>query len=284
MTQPLLSIVTPSYNQAEFIGDVLDSVRRGAGVVDLEHVVVDGGSDDGTVDILEQYEEKYPLRWISEPDRGQSHAINKGIEMAKGEWIGWQNADDYYLPGAFEAFEYGLRSRPSADVIYGDQQFVDVDGAVVGKRYHTRPSKFIQKHREHFAANSSLFVRHRVLDELGGIDEAFEYTMDAELFWRLLSADLVFEHVPQFVGVRRLHEGAKTSEKDAEQYRWELERLYEYSWLERWLPDTGWKLAAILLKTAYLIEARRVEGINHMYRELAENNLPPRLLRATGLS
>jgi len=268
MSRPTLSIVTPSYNQAEFIEDNLRSVRNQADD-SVEHVVVDGSSEDRTVELLKRYERDYRLRWVSEPDRGQSHAINKGIRMAEGAWIGWQNADDYYLPGAFEAFDRVRRDNPSVDVIYGDQVFVDANGTWIDRRYHTRPSKFIQKHWQHVFANSSLFVRTPVLDDVGRIDPAFEYTMDADLFWRLLRSDLRFAHVSEFIGVRRMHEAAKTSGKDPQQYQWELHNLYRYSPVEQVLPEGLLKTLAVVLKAFYLITDRRWDGLRHLCTRLA---------------
>jgi glycosyltransferase involved in cell wall biosynthesis len=116
METPTISIVTPSFNAAAYLEDAILSVSR-QGRVAVEHIVTDAVSTDGTLEILRQYPH---LRWISEPDRGQSDAINKGFLLAKGELVGWLNADDYYLPGALEAIANAAAAHPEADVIYGD--------------------------------------------------------------------------------------------------------------------------------------------------------------------
>ena len=266
-----ISVVTPSYNQAKFIEDNIKSVMQYDSPT-VEHIIVDGGSTDGTVEILKSYESKYNLRWVSEPDDGQSYAINKGIEMADGEWIGWQNADDYYLPDALHTFE--KHTKDSLDVVYGDQLFTDQHGSEIDRRYHTKTSKLVQKHWEHFTANSCTLVRKSVFDKIGNINTEFEYMMDAELFCRLLVADLRYYHIPKFLGVRRLHEEAKTVGQEylnSEQYKWESDILYDYSTIEKQLPEMLLKIMAIGLKSGYLASEGRYEGISHMISGIINN-------------
>src|SRR5579862_3094597 len=127
MNRPDLSVITPSYNCAEFIEDALQSVARQERVA-VEHIIVDGASTDGTADIVRPHP---GLRWVSEPDRGQSDAINKGFRLAAGELVGWLNADDYYLPGSLAAIAEAGRQHPEADIIYGDCVFVDGEGRLL---------------------------------------------------------------------------------------------------------------------------------------------------------
>lgn len=207
--KPLVSVVTPSYNQKEFLAENIESVKNQS-MDDVEHVVIDGGSEDGTVDVLRREEENYNLKWVSEADRGQSHAINKGIEMADGEWIIWLNSDDYLLPRSLAKASTNLSD--DHDVVYGDFIFVDEHKNEVFKQYNTIPSKRVERYWTRFAGNHCTFFRKKLLNEIGGVDESLEYTMDVDLFWRVLHARSTdkFHHFPHFVGARRLHAEAKT--------------------------------------------------------------------------
>src|SRR5215471_13377895 len=127
MTSPSFTIVTPSFNQAAFIGEALESVRQ-QNWPHVEHVVMDGESTDATVDILKRHSGRSDwkhLRWISEPDRGQAHALNKGFSTVRGEIVGWLNSDDRYLPHCFEHVARVFQQHPEVDVVYGDYRFID---------------------------------------------------------------------------------------------------------------------------------------------------------------
>ncbi|WP_424002664.1 glycosyltransferase family 2 protein [Haloarcula salina] len=234
---------------------------------EIEHVVVDGGSTDGTVELLEAYEDRYDLKWVSEPDDGQSDAINKGIEMATGDWICWVNSDDYLLPGAMETLGGAAEGQPGADVIYGDYLFVDAEGNEVGRKYSTPPSRFVHKHYYQFTGNHSMVIRRDTLDSLGGVDEELEYVMDADLLWRLLTADLELVQVQSFIGARRLHEAAKTTgtpppERQAEMR--ELKSRYGLSPFERVVPDRALAAAALGLQGTYHLLDGRPEALRYI--------------------
>jgi glycosyltransferase involved in cell wall biosynthesis len=267
VSDPLLSIITPSYNQGKFIEDALVSVMRQK-FDNIEHIVVDGGSEDDTITLLKDYESKYNLQWISEPDGGQSEAINKGIEMAQGEFIGWINADDYYLPGAFKAFQHGLDSNPNADIIYGDLIFVNKNGEEIKKKYHTRPSRFVHKYWQNYTANHCTFIRQSVFKEVGGVREDLKYVMDIELFWRLLSEDIEFLHKPKLMAAHRYHDDAKTTGELTEQNLHEKQYLkdqYSSSIVEEVLPSTILKYAAVGLQILLLTHERHWVALQDMF-------------------
>jgi glycosyltransferase involved in cell wall biosynthesis len=115
---PTLSIITPSFNQAAFLPQTLDSVLNQK-YPKLEYIVIDGGSTDGSREIIDSYSNRLTF-WVSEKDRGQVHALNKGLQRATGDWVGWQNSDDFYLPGAFESFALATQRHPDADIIIAD--------------------------------------------------------------------------------------------------------------------------------------------------------------------
>lgn len=266
MTGPAVSVITPSYQQAEFLEDNLRSVRSQNGP-SVEHVVVDGGSTDGSVDLLKEYEDDYDLRWVSEPDDGQSDALNKGIELADGEWLIWVNSDDYLLENAIQTFGNAREQNSECDVIYGDQLIVDAEGEIIGKKYNSRPSKFVHKYYYQFAGNHSTFFHRDVFETVGTINTDFDYAMDTEFFWRILQSDLDLTRVAQFFATRRLHEDAKTTgplpdERVAEIER--LERQYPKSRLERALPRPMLTVAAAGLQACYHLLDGRPGAIRHM--------------------
>ncbi|MFC7021145.1 MULTISPECIES: glycosyltransferase family 2 protein [Haloarcula] len=265
MSTPLLSVITPSYNQAEFIEDNLRSVRGLNGAI--EHIVVDGDSDDETVSILREYENEYNLRWVSEPDDGQSHAVNKGLEMANGEYVGWLNADDYYLSGANKLLNATKDQSDAIDVFYGDFVFVDIDGQELSKKYHANPSQFVHKYWQNYTANHCSFIRRSVFKELGGLREDLEYVMDVELLWRILEEDYEQRHVPHFIAARRIHDDAKTvgeSTHKNEQEKELLRDMYGYSLIDRFVPRKALTLLAICLQTILFASQSRWEAIENV--------------------
>ena len=276
MDDPKLSIITPSYNQSEVILDTIRSVKN-QDYDNVEHIVVDGGSTDGTVDILKEHEDDYDLRWVSEEDRGQSHALNKGIQMADGEWIGWQNSDDYYVDGAFEIFREVVSDRPDADVVYGDLIVVDRDGTEVDRAYHTRPSKFIQRYAN-LMANQAAFFKKSVFDTVGLVKEEYHYCMDIDLFWRLTRGNLTLVHTPNVLGCFRTYEGAKTGGESKQQRhldeRMEIQEIYGVPVYERILPTRLLRVLALLVKTVYLLADGQTEAFKQSIDRLQLSDTP----------
>ena len=131
MTQPKVSIITPSYNQGQFIEETILSAKN-QDYPNIEHIVIDGNSTDSTLDILHKYDND--IIWISEPDRGQSDALNKGFRIATGEIIGWLNSDDIYLPGAVKKAVDALMNNPKFDIVYGDYLIIDENSKVLLKK------------------------------------------------------------------------------------------------------------------------------------------------------
>ncbi|WP_170095663.1 glycosyltransferase family 2 protein [Haloarcula argentinensis] len=261
-----ITVVTPSYEQADYLGDNLQSVMNQSGMP-VEHIVIDGGSTDETVEILESYEDQYNLKWISEPDNGQSEAINKGIEMATGEWIYWVNSDDYLLDGAISRFAEHITAHPSSDVIYGDFFFVDADGNEVGRKYNTNPSEFVHKHYYQFTGNHCTLIRQSVFEEVGMLNEDLDYTMDTEFFWRILRADLELVRINEFFGARRLHEGAKTTGEPSGERQAEIKGLrnsYPASPIETILPQKLLTAIAFSLQALYHVSNGRPNAVRHM--------------------
>ena len=257
-----LSIITPSYNQAQYIRENLESVLSQSRP-DIEHIVIDGGSDDGTIDILKKYEDIYNLRWVSEPDRGQTHALNKGLELAEGDWVGWQNSDDFYLPSSFSTFRSALKSHPHADAIYGDLIIVNKNGIPISRTFTTAPSKFVQRYWSLFASNQSLFIKRSVLEEIFPLNEELDYTMDAELTWELLTGNYDLVQVSEPLGAFRVQSEAKTYGNVDHLQDQELESIYGRMWYENYVPQTTLENLAKITKFTLLLRDRNIKALKY---------------------
>jgi glycosyltransferase involved in cell wall biosynthesis len=210
---PLISIVTPSFNQADFIVEALESVRL-QNADNYEHLVMDGMSTDGTVDLLRKHAAKRQHKnivWISEKDTGQSEALNKGFQRAKGEIIGWLNSDDRYRPDCFEYVVRAFEENPDVDVFYGDYLMVDAVGKVLKIRREIEFSAFVLLyHRVLYIPTTATFFRRRVFDEDNWLDETLQFAMDLEFFIRLSERGYRFKHIPQLLADFRMQPNSKT--------------------------------------------------------------------------
>ena len=134
MNTPKISIITPSFNQVDFLERTLLSVLE-QDYPNIEYIVIDGGSTDGSVELIKKYESRLAY-WVSEKDRGQAHAINKGLERATGDWVAWQNSDDTYYPGTFSQLAAVAQSNRSAQLIVGNG--LDQSGCILAKKLASR--------------------------------------------------------------------------------------------------------------------------------------------------
>jgi glycosyltransferase involved in cell wall biosynthesis len=204
-TWPSITVVTPSFNQAPFIRETIESVL-GQRYPHLDYVVIDGGSTDGTVDILTSYEGR--LRWVSERDQGQADAVNKGVALGHGEIIGWLNSDDVYTPGALEAAGRAFLRCRDLHVLYGDADHVLADGTFF-RRYPTASFDYQRLAHECFICQPATFFRRAVFQEVGGLDITLHYCMDYDL-WIRLGHRFRFGYLPEVLARSRLHADAKT--------------------------------------------------------------------------
>jgi len=219
---PKISIVTPSYNFAKYIEDCINSVLE-QNYPNFEHIIIDGGSTDGTVEILK----KYPhLKWISEPDEGQTDAINKGFKMITGDIIAWLNADDYYHPNIFYKIA-DIFNKTNIKWIYGNSEFVDKYGNLLCKKKALPYSKTVLKIGGFLIHQPSVFLKREILNEIGYPDKNFHGVMDIEWFNRIANK---YDPLPIniYFSSFRWHESSKSSSpKNSKHfYRSLQERIY----------------------------------------------------------
>ncbi len=217
--RPSITVVTPSLNQRAFIERTIRSVMEQSGC-EVQHLVIDGGSTDGTLEVLERARERYPNRFdfISEPDRGQAHAVNKGFARAIGDVVGWLNSDDVYEPGCFEAVTATFAEHPGCDVLYGRAHYVDEDDQLLGV-YPTR-TEFDWQTLAHecFICQPTVFLRRRVLERGFRLDESLQMCMDYD-FWIRLGKELEVRFLDRVVASSRMYRDNKTISRRSEVYR-----------------------------------------------------------------
>jgi glycosyltransferase involved in cell wall biosynthesis len=201
---PLVSIVTPSLDQGRFLEEAILSVAE-QDYPHVEHIVVDGGSRDETLEILRRHPE---VRWVSEPDDGQAAAVNKGFRMARGDIFGWLNADDYYLPGSIStAVETILRT--GCGFVHGGWRRVEEDGTLIGD-VPPRPFDYRrQLEVDNAVCQPGSFFTREAFWGVGGLDESYRYAMDYELWLRLGKAVEV-QHVERIQAAYRYHPESKS--------------------------------------------------------------------------
>ena len=262
---PLVSIVTPSYNQGRFLRRTIDSVLS-QDYPQVEYFVMDGGSTDESVEILRSYGER--VLWLSERDGGQAHAINKGLRRATGDILAYLNSDDVLLPGAIAAVVAHLRKNPAWDVVYGNARHIDANDQVLGD-YPTAAYSLDRLLEDCCICQPAAFWRRRLMGRVGLFDESLHYAMDYDYWMRIDRAGAVFAHVPEFLACSRVYPETKTQSARLAVYREILEvsrrhagdasfsQYYAYwhhrcherptGWprLLRWVPECHWWLAYV---------------------------------------
>ncbi len=249
MPDPLVSILTPSFNQSRWLGDNLRSVAAQS-YPNIEHIVMDGGSTDGSLEILSSAERA--VQWRSQPDRGQSHALNKGFARSTGEIIGWLNSDDaYFDTEAVAAAVAVFATHPKVDLVYGHGALVNADGLILQLMW-APPFHYGLLRRFNFIAQPTAFVRRSAITGLFA-DESFDYAMDREL-WLRLGKNHQAKRLNRIVAIDRHHLARKSytrldlAEADAER----LVQMYgvpaagRLKWRHKALT-VGFRLAGVTL-------------------------------------
>jgi len=205
---PLVSVITPSFNQAGFIRETIESILA-QDYPNIEHIVVDGGSTDDTLNILRSYGhlgERF--RYVSEADNGQSHAINKGLNMARGAIIGWLNSDDTYLPGAIRKAVEMFRDRPYYGMVYGKAHYINESGQITGA-FNVQPFDKDKLYETCIICQPAVFIQKEVFTRIGGVEESLKFCMDYDL-WIRISNHYPVGYIDDYLANSRLHAACKS--------------------------------------------------------------------------
>ena len=224
---PLVSIVTPSFNQVRYLEQAMRSVLDQS-YPSLEYIVIDGGSRDGSLAVLERYQGRL-AHWVSEPDQGQADAINKGLRLARGEIVAWLNSDDAYLPGAVAQAVEALEHDPDLGMVYADGLMVDSELTLLDR--HTYPQVgVLELLCFDVILQPTVFMRRRVLEDVGYLNPTYQLILDHELWVRIASRYSI-RHVNRFWAIERTHPEAKTISQAGE-FAGEAERLLRWASVE----------------------------------------------------
>ena len=204
---PRIAMVTPSYNHAQYLEATIESILS-QNYPNLHYHVQDGASIDGTLELLKSRGDR--ISWRSEPDNGQSHAINLGFAGADCEIMAYLNSDDMLLPGTLAYVAGYFMSHPDVDIVYGHRVFVDRDGLEVGRAvlppHHGKTLQYAD-----YIPQETMFWRKRVWDKIGPIDESFHFAMDWDFILRAQAAGFKFVRLPRFLACFRIHDAQKTA-------------------------------------------------------------------------
>ncbi len=203
---PIVSIITPSYNQAPFLRRTIESVLT-QDYPHIEYLVFDGGSTDGSADILRDYGNRFYLQ--SQRDAGQTDAINQGLRRSQGAIVAYLNSDDTLLPGAISSVVAHFETHPDWDLLYGNARFIDADDRILGD-YPTADYDFQTLVQTCFVCQPAAFWRRRVIERFGLFDESLDCAMDYEYWLRLGRGGAAIAHVPEFLACSRIHPETKT--------------------------------------------------------------------------
>lgn len=243
---PLVSVITPSFNQGKFIERTILSVLS-QDYPDIEHIIVDGGSTDSTLEILGKYDDR--IKWISESDKGLADAVNKGFKMAKGDILGWLNSDDTYNPKAVDTMVEYFRNNPGVVMAYGDAYFIDRDGRVTGE-YPTERFSLDRFADTCFICQPAVFIRSEVFGSVGELDVNLQTCVDYDYWIRIgkyFPANRIAYIKGSYLANSRMYRENKTFSMREKVYRESMETQKKYfgsvskSWIFGYINEIGLK-------------------------------------------
>lgn len=271
--RPFISIVTPSFNQGQFIGETIDSILN-QGYPNFEHIVMDGGSTDETVAVLKRYPH---LKYVSENDDGQTHAINKGILQSKGEVIAYLNSDDVYRPGAFDTVAEIFSTNPEVDVIVGNCDYINERSETIGflkAKYEGFEAllRYWGWEKWHCIPQQSVFIRRSLLAQIGLFDCRYHFVMDYEMWLRIaLKSD--FRLVDETLSAFRLADDTKTVANTHKMY------FEEFQAFKRYRRHVSFARSIALTITARKhLSSKLLDMSEHLYLSTTKGRLPLGLL------
>lgn len=246
-----ISIVTCSYNQARFVEETLRSVRFQE-YRNCEHILIDGGSTDGSLDIIRKYEDQFSY-CVSEPDGGHTRGLIKGFAHATGDILCWLNSDDLFEPWTLREVAQFFTAHPEANVVYGDSQWITAEGEPIKPKKEHAFNRFIWTYDYNFIPQPSTFWRRSLYDEVGGLDPSFQLAMDADL-WIRFADRTPLHHVRRPWSKMRLYAEqrnqklrARSDEEDRLMRRRYIGAEPAWSLRTKWMAAKGtriaWKLA-----------------------------------------
>ena len=246
---PRISIVVPSFNQDRFIGSTLQSIIDQQ-YPNLELIIIDGGSTDNTLAVIKRYE-GHLAWWVSEPDTGQTAALNKGFSRTTGEIMAWINSDDLVAPGALHQIAKYFMMHPGAQAIYGDRILINEEGLEIGRWILPRHSRRALQWAD-FVPQETLYWTRKAWNLTGErLDETFRFAMDWDFLLRLSAKQIDIHHLPLFLGLFRIHHQQKTSNQMSSIGQQEI-RIIRH----RELGYVPTKLQVIINMLPYLLTAR----------------------------
>ena len=255
MNLPKISIVTPSYNQGQFLEETIQSVLN-QDYPNIEYIIIDGGSTDNSVDIIKKYSDRLTY-WVSEPDNGMTDALNKGFRKSTGEILNWINSDDYFLPGAFHAVANAFNEGDSRlGFIYGSCRNILSDGSLFDIRKPVDFDAGILRYGRNLFAQPASFFHRRVIDEIGLLNEKLPYAMDYEFWIRAYDAGFKFKNINIPIAAFRFHGESKTVGGRSKQTD-----EYEQVMLDRVLHLKKTRLNLVILRT--IVNVFRLKNALH---------------------
>lgn len=255
MSRPLVSIVTPSLDQGSFVERTLESVLSQRGDFDLEYLVQDGGSSDGTLEILERHRHRISL--VVEPDSGQADAVNRALRRARGEIVGWVNSDDLLRPGAVQAAVEAFRAAPSALWLHGRCDIVDEADRPIRRPVAAYKHFRARRHRmdrllvENYVSQMTVFWRRSLQDRVGLLDPSLHYTFDYDL-WLRFAAVAPPLYLARTLAAFRWHAASKSGSAFETQFAEDWEVFLRHA------PDDRWLRLRKRLRTAQILAVYRL--------------------------
>lgn len=264
-----LSVITPSYNQGRYIESTIQSVLT-QNIPHLEYCIMDGKSTDETLSILKKYEAQCYFQ--SEKDRGQAHAVNKGIAHTSGQIIGWLNSDDIYYPNALKTVMHFFSTHPHVDVLYGKANHIDIDNQIL-ELYYTEPWNLERLYDVCYLSQPAVFFRRRATEKWGILDESLQYCMDYEYWIRLARGNARFYYLPIILAGSRLHSHTKTHSARIQVHR-EINHMFKTRLKrvpDRWLLNYAHVITEINYASMPTLKKRRIIAIESFLAALYWN-------------